>query len=435
MDVWFDSGSSWAGVLSTQEGMRYPADLYLEGSDQHRGWFQSSLLTSVAANGVAPYKAVLTHGFVLDDKGLKMSKSVGNVVDPRSIIVGGKDAKKEPPYGADVLRLWVASVDYSSDVMIGQRIIGQVADVYRKVRFTLRYLLGNLSDYDPAAHAVPYASLAAADRFVLHRFAALVDECTAAYASFQFYRVYQALQRFVVLDLSNFYLDVAKDRLYIRAPGSPERRACQTVLDALLRGMLPLIAPLLPHMAEDAWQCLPYGLPHVSVFQDGWARVPEEWRSLSDGDVAAWRAVLGVRTEVNQQLEKARADKALGASLEAKVLVHVSSPAVRAALEALQASDNGQDALRYAFIVSQAELVDSAAAAAAMPYTSTSAEVEGVEGEVTVGIGKAEGAKCSRCWNYSGAVGADAAHPELCERCAPVVKAGGMPAQPALVAT
>lgn len=435
MDVWFDSGSSWAGVLSSQHGsgstLQYPADLYLEGSDQHRGWFQSSLLTSVAANGVAPYKAVLTHGFVLDDKGMKMSKSVGNVVDPRSVIEGGKDAKKDPPYGADVLRLWVASVDYSSDVMIGARIIGQVADVYRKVRFTLRYLLGNLADYDPAAHAVPYDQLAATDRYILHRFAALVDECTAAYGSFQFYKVYQALQRFVVLDLSNFYLDVAKDRLYISEPGSPDRRACQTVLDALLRGMLPLIAPLLPHMAEDAWQCLPYALPHTSVFQDGWVQVPQSWREFSDDEASTWRAVLAIRSEANQQLERARADKALGASLEAKVLVHVSSPAVRALLERLQASDNGQDALRYALIVSQAELVDSAGEAAAMPYTSTAA-LEGVEGEVTVGIGKAEGHKCGRCWNYSTAVGADVDHPELCERCAPVVKAAGMPSQTAL---
>ncbi|KAL4539563.1 hypothetical protein Ndes2437B_g02070 [Nannochloris sp. 'desiccata'] len=430
MDVWFDSGSSWAGVLDASKGaLNYPADLYLEGSDQHRGWFQSSLLTSVAANGHSPYKAVLTHGFVLDDKGLKMSKSVGNVVDPRNVILGGKDQKKDPPYGADVLRLWVASVDYSTDVMIGGRIIGQVADVYRKVRFTLRFLLGNISDFDPAVHAVPHGELAATDRYILNRFAALVEECQAAYAQFQFYKVYQALQRFVVLDLSNFYLDVAKDRLYIRGSESDDRRACQTTLNALLRGMLPLIAPLLPHMAEDAWQALPYPAPSTSIFQNGWTSIPQEWRDMGERDVSTWRAVLGIRSEVNQLMEKARGEKALGASLEARVLVHVIDPAVRDALETLQASQNGQDALRYVFIASQAELVGSADAATAMVY-SASVEVDGIEGVVTIGVGKADGHKCARCWNYSEEVGKNEEHPELCERCGPVVKAAGFPAQP-----
>ena len=427
MDVWFDSGSSWAGVLAaSSESLQYPADLYLEGSDQHRGWFQSSLLTSVAANGQAPYKAVLTHGFVLDDKGMKMSKSVGNVVDPRSVINGGKDQKKEPPYGADVLRLWVASVDYSSDVMIGGRIIAQVADVYRKVRFTLRFLLGNLSDYDPGSDAVEWAELSVTDRYILSRFALLVEECESAYSNFQFYKVYQAIQRFVVLDLSNFYLDVAKDRLYIRAADSADRRACQTTLDALLRGLLPLIAPLLPHMAEDAWQALPYAAPTTSVFQAGWVSVPDTWRTgVSPSDLGTWKAVLGIRSEVNQLLEKSRAAKALGASLEAKVLLYVSDPTVRSALQALQASTNGQDALRYAFITSHVELVDSAATATAAAFSSSSEEVEGVSGLVTVGVSKADGKKCARCWNYSAAVGEDAEHPELCERCAPVVKASG----------
>ncbi|GAB4814888.1 hypothetical protein N2152v2_001934 [Parachlorella kessleri] len=424
MDVWFDSGSSWAGVVEQDPALTYPADLYLEGSDQHRGWFQSSLLTSVAANGHAPYKRVLTHGFVLDDKGYKMSKSLGNTIDPRAVIMGGKDQKKDPPYGADVLRLWVASVDYSSDVLIGPRILGQVADVYRKLRFTLRFLLGNLADFDPAAHAVDFGALPATDRYILSRFATLVDECTASYQAFQFYRVYQALQRFVVLDLSNFYLDVAKDRLYIRAPGAEDRRACQTVLHHLLQGMLPLIAPLLPHMAEDAWQNLPYAKPAeaASVFQAGWARVAPEWRSVGADEAQArlWAAVLRLRGEVNAALERARTDKLLGSALEAKVLVHVSSPELRSQLEALQAADNGQDPLRYAFIVSQAELVDSAEAAAAAPYTSTAQLEEGEgEGSVTVGVMRAEG-----CNTF---VGQDSDHPELCERCLPVISQLGFP--------
>lgn len=441
MDVWFDSGSSWAGVLQRQQPeergqLRFPADLYLEGSDQHRGWFQSSLLTSVAASGGAPYRRVLTHGFVLDDKGLKMSKSVGNVVDPRAVIDGGRDAKKQPPYGADVLRLWVSSVDYSSDVMIGQRILSQVADVYRKLRFTLRYLLGNLSDFDPATQSVPYDQLPSTDRYILSRFAALADECTAAYQHFQFYRAYQALQRFAVLDLSNFYLDVVKDRLYIRGAASPERRACQTVLAALLQGLLPLIAPVLPHMAEDAWQALPYAAPHASVFQAGWASVPPAWRRLPAQEAAVWRAVLGIRSEINLLLEKGRADKALGASLEARVLLHVENPELRRQLQLLQAADNAQDPLRYAFIVSQAELVGSAGETTCSSDSSSSGgsgvlysattSLDGWEGAVTVGVRRAAGAKCGRCWNYSEAVGSSAAHPHLCERCLPVIEAMGV---------
>ncbi len=434
MDVWFDSGSSWAGVLAAKDGaahagLNYPADLYLEGSDQHRGWFQSSLLTSVAARGGAPYKAVLTHGFVLDERGAKMSKSVGNVVDPRQVILGGKDLKAEPAYGADVLRLWVASVDYTADVMIGGRIIAQAADAYRKLRFTLRFLLGNLAGFDPAVHALPLAELSATDRFVLARAAALVDECTAAFEAYAFCRAYQALTRFVVVDLSNFYLDVAKDRLYVLAGDARERRAAQTTLNLLLRALLPLVAPLAPHMAEDAWLNLPYAAPTLSVFEAGWAAADPAWRAQPAEEALGVRAVLAVRAAANQLLEKARSSKALGAGLEAAVRVHVSDASVRAALEALQASANGQDALRYALIVSEAELVGSAAEAAAAPYAATAPldleDGAGPRGELTVGVQRAGGCKCARCWSYSGAVGADAEHPALCERCSPVVRGLG----------
>lgn len=445
MDVWFDSGSSWAGVLGSGawQGMRLPADLYLEGSDQHRGWFQSSLLTSVAATGVAPYKQVLTHGFVLDEQGFKMSKSVGNVVDPRLVISGGKDAKKDPPYGADVLRLWVSSVDYSTDVLIGGRIISQVADVYRKLRFTLRFLLGNLHDFDPAAHTVPYAQLAQTDRYVLARFAVLVNECTAAYQSFHFYRVYQALQRFVVLDLSSYYLDVSKDRLYISAPGSKDRRSAQSALRSLLGGLLPLVAPLAPHMAEDAWRALPHSAGPQSVFEAGWARVPDEWRSFPEGDLAVWQAVLSIRGEVNQLLEKARADKLVGSSLEAKVWLHTTDPSLLEALQRLQQAGNGQDELRYAFIVSDVALESASATVMSAPYsaqlTLDGGEGDGADasaaarfgGEVLVGVSKAGGSKCGRCWNYSTLVGAHAGHPTLCERCTPVVEALGAAGAPA----
>jgi len=425
MDVWFDSGSSWSGVLGQRDGLEHPADLYLEGSDQHRGWFQSSLLTSVASEGIAPYKNVLTHGFVLDDKGMKMSKSVGNVVDPRKIIAGGNNQKTEPAFGADVLRLWVASVDYTSDVLIGDRIIGQVADVYRKVRFTLRYILGNLSDFDPAKDAVPYDDLAATDKYILGRFASLLDECTAAYDNYQFYRVYQAMQRFVVLDLSNFYLDVVKDRLYVSDPTSADRRACQTVLNHLLTGILPIIAPLTPHMAEDAWQNLPYEAPTISVFMNGWtSAAADKSRWVVDEQTeGVWKSVLAIRDEVNQLLEKARVEKSLGSSLESKITVHVEDPALRSTLEALQATENGQDQLRYIFISSSVDLVDDAATASAAAYSSA-------KDGFTVGVARADGVKCSRCWNYSQRVGEDADHKELCERCVPVISRSGFKLEP-----
>lgn len=423
MDVWFDSGSSWSGVLGQREGLNHPADLYLEGSDQHRGWFQSSLLTSVASEGIAPYKNVLTHGFVLDEKGMKMSKSVGNVVDPRKIIVGGNNQKTDPAFGADVLRLWVASVDYTSDVLIGDRIISQVADVYRKIRFTLRYILGNLSDFDPAKDAIPFESLAATDKYILSRFSSLLEECTAAYDNHQFYRVYQALQRFVVLDLSNFYLDVVKDRLYVSEPTSKDRRACQTVLNHLLTGILPVIAPITPHMAEDAWQNLPYDAPTISVFMNGWRSAEaassssNEWLLSKETD-KVWKSILAIRDEVNQLLEKARVEKSLGSSLESKIYVHVEDSALQSALESLQATDNGQDQLRYILISSSVELVHDPATASAAAYSSA-------RDGFTVGVDRAAGVKCSRCWNYSERVGEDADHKELCERCAPVISRSG----------
>ncbi|EFJ46048.1 hypothetical protein VOLCADRAFT_93543 [Volvox carteri f. nagariensis] len=407
MDVWFDSGSSWAGVLQADAvwaGLSYPADLYLEGSDQHRGWFQSSLLTSVAANGIAPYKQVLTHGFVLDEKGQKMSKSLGNVVDPRVVIEGGKDVKQQPAYGADVLRLWVASVDYTSDVAIGSSILRQMADMYRKVRGTLRFLLGNLADYDPQVHAVPYEQLPSLDRYMLFRVSQLMNEVSAAYDSYQFFKVFQSLQRFVIVDLSNFYLDTAKDRLYIRRDSDPARRACQTVLDALLRSLMAALAPLVPHLAEDAWLNLPYARPAASVFQAGWVAPEPAWSGLRPEEVAAWSLAGEVRDAANVVLERARTSKLIGAGLEAKVVLHVSDPAAAAVLSSLDASRNGADELRYVLIVSQVELVSDAAVAKLCPFHETIPSTRGA-GEITVGVTRAGGTKCARCWNYSLLVG------------------------------
>ncbi|MEW5304207.1 MAG: hypothetical protein WDW36_006833 [Sanguina aurantia] len=425
MDVWFDSGSSWAGVLQAGEeaGLRYPADLYLEGTDQHRGWFQSSLLTSVAANGIAPYKQVLTHGFVLDERGLKMSKSLGNTVDPRVVMEGGKDEKVQPAYGADVLRLWVASVDYTADVMIGNGILKQTSEMARKLRGTLRFLLGNLNDYSPATQAVPYESLPAIDRYMLFKLGGLMDEIAAAYESFQFFRIFQSLQRYVVQDLSNFYLDVSKDRLYTRAADDPSRRACQTVLDATLRALLAALAPLAPHTAEDAWMALPYPVQSKSVFSAGWKAPEAQWSTLPAEEVRLWSAVAEIRDAVNVVLEKARVGKMIGSSLEASVEVHVGDEGVRQGLLRLDGSGSHADEMRYLFMASQVHLLSDPASTLLAPYhdalTPTSAPASG---GISIGVSRASGSKCARCWNYSLTLGTgSSAHPELCERCAPVI--------------
>ena len=410
MDVWFDSGSSWAAVLKGRSSLEYPSDMYLEGTDQHRGWFQSSLLTSVATNGIAPYKTVLTHGFVLDEQGRKMSKSIGNVVNPITIIEGGNNQKKEPPYGADVLRLWVSSVDYSSDVLIGQNILKQLADIYRKIRNTARFLLGNLHDFDPA-HAVAYEELPQLDQYMLHRITEVFEEVSAAFESFQFFRFFQTVQNFCVVDLSNFYLDIAKDRLYISDPDSPRRRSTQTVLAVAIENLARAIAPVLCHMAEDIWQFLPYETAHQSVFESGWVHLSPEWKQPK---LKVWEQLRQVRGEVNKVMEQARADKMIGSSLEAKVLLYVSDRSLRSTLESLNPADSlGEqrvDALRYLFLASQVEVLDSPAAIESAPHKHQSETL-------AVGIVKADGEKCDRCWNYSTHVGEFSDAPTICERC------------------
>ncbi|UZQ56349.1 isoleucine--tRNA ligase [Trichothermofontia sichuanensis B231] len=419
MDVWFDSGSSWAAVAKQRPELTYPVDMYLEGSDQHRGWFQSSLLTSVAVHGHAPYKMVLTHGFALDEQGRKMSKSLGNIIDPLVIIEGGKNQKQDPPYGADVLRLWVSSVDYSADVLIGKTILKQLADVYRKIRNTARFLLGNLHDFNPATDVVAYEDLPELDRYMLHRMTEVLSDVTAAFDSFQFFRFFQTIQNFCVIDLSNFYLDIAKDRLYISAANSPRRRSCQTVLAIAVENLAKAIAPVLCHMAEDIWQALPYETAVRSVFESGWLTIDPSWQQP---DLAAtWQQLRQLRTEVNKVLELARSEKAIGSSLEAKVLLYVPDESLRQQLQAFNPADslagNRVDALRYWLIVSQVELVDSVAAIEAAPYHLAS-DVAGIA------VVKADGEKCDRCWNYSTQVGRSAAHPLLCERCIPALEGG-----------
>jgi isoleucyl-tRNA synthetase len=400
MDVWFDSGSSWAAVLKQREQLNYPADLYLEGSDQHRGWFQSSLLTSVAANDCAPYKTVLTHGFIVDETGRKMSKSEGNGIDPMEVINGGKDQKQSPPYGADVLRLWVSSVDYGADVPLSRNILNQMADVSRKIRNTARFLLSNLYDFDPAKDAVPFEQLPELDRYLLHRLREVCLEITDAFDRFQFFRFFQTVQNFCTVDLSNFYLDIGKDRLYISAANSPRRRSCQTVLSLCLEVLAKAIAPVLCHTAEDIWQHMPYEVSYKSVFQAGWLNPSEQWH---DPDLAEkWQSLREVRSEVNKVMEAARNAKTIGSSLDAKVLLHVSDPVLKERLSSL-----GSD-LQYLFIASQAELVES------IPTKLT--HTSNVE-SLGIAVVNADGQKCPRCWNYSIHVGESVDHPLLCDRC------------------
>ncbi|MEH2380252.1 MAG: isoleucine--tRNA ligase [Nostoc sp.] len=410
MDVWFDSGSSWAAVAKQRPELRYPADIYLEGSDQHRGWFQSSLLTSVAVNDIAPYKTVLTHGFALDEQGRKMSKSEGNVVDPNIIIEGGKNQKVEPAYGVDVLRLWVSSVDYSGDVRIGKNIIKQLNDVRGKIRNTARFLLGSLDDFDPEKDAVAFEELPELDRYMLHRITEVFEEVTEAFESFQFFRFFQTVQNFCVVDLSNFYLDVAKDRLYISATNAFRRRSCQTVLKIALENLARAIAPVLCHTAEDIWQYLPYKTPYKSVFEAGWVQLEEKWRNPELAEF--WTELRKIRDKVNKTLEIYRLQKTIGSSLEAKVVVHVFDERLRQRLQALNPNthgsvekSNGVDELRYLFLASQVEV------------PSEPISKEGDDADIYFEVHKADGEKCDRCWNYSIHVGESAEHPLICDRC------------------
>ncbi|MEO0013560.1 MAG: hypothetical protein RLZZ535_1949, partial [Cyanobacteriota bacterium] len=416
MDVWFDSGSSWAAVAKGRN-LKYPVDMYLEGSDQHRGWFQSSLLTSVATNGIAPYKTVLTHGYVVDENGYKMSKSKGNGIAPELIIAGGNNQKQEPPYGADVLRLWVASVDYTSDVRVGKNIIKQTSEMYRKVRNTARFLLGNLHDFDPKQDAVAYADLPELDKYMLHKLTEVFTEVNEAYESYQFFRFFQAIQNFCVVDLSNFYLDIAKDRLYISSLNSFRRRSCQTVLAVAIENIAKAIAPVLCHMAEDIWQALPYDTGYKSVFESGWVQIKDEWRVGANGrSPLQWNVIRDLRDEVNKVMEQARTAKAIGSSLDAKVLLSVADPNLKNQLAAYNSSDTlsekNIDELRYFFLASQVELVDSVA----------EAEYKSESDLATIAVVKADGKKCDRCWNYSLSVGSLKDDPTICDRCNAALK-------------
>lgn len=433
MDVWFDSGSSWAAVLEKRSGLSFPADLYLEGTDQHRGWFQSSLLTSIATKGKAPYSGVITHGFVLDERGLKMSKSLGNVVDPSTVIGGENNPGGAPAYGADVLRLWVSSVDYTGDVMIGSQVLRQMSDIYRKLRGTLRFLLANLHDWE-ADNAIPYGDLPVIDQHALFQLENVVKSIKDSYENYQFSKIFQSIQRFVIVDLSNFYFDAAKDRLYVGGSASFTRRSCQTVLAAHLLSITRVIAPILPHLAEDVWQHLPFqyttedGSTPKFVFESRWPALNERWLAFPGEEIDFWENILELRTEVNKVLEVARTEKLIGSSLEAKVYLHTLDDSLAARLNEMGAAKNDADTLHRIFITSQVQILSSLESVQTgdVPYSGEYL-IQGKK-KIWIGVSRADGSKCERCWNYSPQVGSFPEHPTLCTRCYNVVDIQPTPA-------
>ena len=393
MDVWFDSGVSWRAVVEkrAEELGHTPVDMYLEGSDQHRGWFQSSLLTSIATQGKAPYKQVLTHGFVFGEDGRKMSKSLGNYIRPDDIIKN---------YGADILRLWAASVDYKNDIKIGNNIIGQLAEIFKKTRNTARFLIGNLFDFDPAKDYVPYEDLKLIDKFALHKLNKLIEEVTQSFEAYEFYKYFQCLQNFAAVDLSSFYLDIVKDRLYTAGKKSLSRRACQTVLYENLMALVRILTPVMPHQAEDIWQSVPEaqkgGL--ISILLADFPVARPEWNNEQlEQDFAK---ILKSREVVTRAIEPLRADKKVGSALEVGIYLKAEDDAV------LKANESD---LADIYIVSQAALTD------AKPSEEVLNEYS--EDGYEVWVVKAKGEKCCRCWKYR-ELNTDG----ICPECAEAVK-------------
>ena len=388
LDVWFDSGVTHATVLARDERLAYPADLYLEGSDQHRGWFQSSLLTSVGINGQAPYRGVLTHGFAVDAKGMKMSKSMGNVVAPQKVT---------QTLGADVLRLWVAATDYRGEMNVSDEILKRMADAYRRIRNTARYLLANLDRFDPATDCVPDADLLELDRWALAESARLQEQIIHAYSEFQFHLIYQKLHHYCVVTLGGFYLDIIKDRMYTLPRDSLARRSAQTAMHHIAEAFVRWLAPVLSFTADEIWQHLP-GRRGESVFLEEWHRGFPEAR-VAD----CWPEVIRVREEVSRELERLRADGAIGSSLDAEVELYCDG-VLRQALE------HPGTELRYIFITSRADVY----AAAERPEDAGKSELDGLWLRVTASTLD----KCVRCWHRCKDIGVAPAHPALCGRCA-----------------
>ena len=402
LDVWFDSGVSYAAVCEQREELTAPADLYLEGSDQHRGWFHSALLASVGTRGAAPYKGVLTHGYVVDGQGKKMSKSVGNVVAPQEVI---------EKYGAEILRLWVASEDYRDDIKVSDEILKQVSDSYRKIRNTIRYMLGNLSDFEPSSQQVPFDKLEGLDQWALSKFEELKQKIIKSYEAYEFHAIYQGLNYFCGTTMSSFYLDILKDRLYTSGTESHSRRAAQSVLHEIVNGLLRLMSPILCFTASEAWDVLHNRGQGAdlsgSIFFEDFPRLNAE--NLLDKETQGrWDRLMGVRSEVTRALENGRIEKVIGHPLEAEVLISVEG-------ELADFLSSQWEVLREISIVSKLTRVDRDRLTGLSVYASE--ELEGLR----VAIRPAPGSKCERCWTRSETVGENSEHPQICSRCAAVV--------------
>ncbi|MBQ4568803.1 MAG: isoleucine--tRNA ligase [Ruminococcus sp.] len=388
MDVWFDSGVTHAAVCKARPNLTWPADLYLEGADQYRGWFQSSLLTSVAVFGKAPYKSVLTHGWVVDGEGKKMSKSLGNGIDPQEVV---------DQYGADVLRLWVASSDYHVDIRISKEILKQLSEAYRKIRNTARYILGCINDFDPDKDMVAIDELMPIDKWAINKLNELITKVKAGYDTYEFHQVYHAIHNFCVVDMSNFYLDVLKDRLYTEKADSKTRRAAQTTIYIILDAMTRMLAPILAYTSDEIWKYMPHRADadaECVLFN----QMPDLINITLDADfISNWDKIHELRDTVKKQLEVAVKDKMIKASLEASVTLAASK-------EEYDFIKSVEDELAAAFIVSEVIIEKSE------------------NDELTVTINKAQGEKCERCWCFSKSVGENSDHPTLCARCAAVIK-------------
>ncbi len=398
MDVWFDSGSSHKAVLETRDNLSWPAQVYLEGTDQYRGWFNSSLLTAVATEGVAPYKEVITNGFTVDKKGNKMSKSQGNVVSPHKVI---------DQYGADILRLWVASSDFKNDVKVSDNILKQNSEAYRRIRNTYRFILGNISDFDSEEDYVEYEDRRELDRWIMIRLQDLIKKITSAFEKYEYHRVYHDVHNFCTVEMSSLYMDITKDRLYTDGTDSLSRRSAQSTLYDIMMGLVVILAPVLPHTSEEVWQFLPEQMrSEESVFLTDWPEVKEKY--YNQNLIEKWDKLLALRKDVSKALELARAEKKIGNSLEALVELKAFSEEQKEFLEA------EIDQLADLFIVSQAELNED---------LNTENAHQGEESSVLVKVSEARGEKCDRCWKYDETVGEIEEHEDICQRCANVIEA------------
>jgi isoleucyl-tRNA synthetase len=389
MDVWFDSGVVHHCLSQIRPEITVPADLYLEGSDQHRGWFHSSLLTSVAMNGRAPYRGVLTHGFTVDEKGRKMSKSIGNTLVPQ---------KLTNTLGAEVVRLWVAATDYANEMSVSDEILKRMADSYRRMRNTLRFLLGNLHGFEPTQHAVPFEHLVAIDQWAIGKAFALQNDVVTAYRNYEFHDIYQKIHNFCVVELGGFYLDIIKDRLYTTGASSAPRRSAQTAMHHVAHAMVRWLAPILSFTAEEVWGFLP-GAGNESVFLNTWHQFPFGVERVPPID---WPALITLKADVARDLERLRAAGEIGAPLEAEVVIY--APAAQTGrYEALR------DELRFLLITSQAHVIET--------DTPPASTVPSSEPGVWIEVKRSTQPKCVRCWHLRSDVGSDPRHPELCSRC------------------